>query len=152
LADDAEGKVSFEAKVDPQGRVSLCTVTVSSGTASLDDATCNLVTQRALFVPARDKRGKPTEGIYRSRVVWTMKSHAMPHPNSESYSTTFVVEADGTVTDCRIDNPALDAPTLARALAGCGKAQYEPYTDNAGDPVRRRVRWTVKAEVAPVEP
>lgn len=148
-ADNETGRVSFEAEVDPGGRVSRCTVTVSSGSNSLDQATCNLVTQRAIFQPALDKRGKPTTGVYRNRVVW-MASHLGPAPRAHRVVLTFILEENGSTSECRIEGSDLTPAQQEAGLAACRKTRYEPYVGLDGNPVRRLVRMSRAAEVEPV--
>jgi TonB family protein len=47
LREGVQGTTSFKVTVGPNGRVTACEVTGSSGNAELDAATCKLVTQRA---------------------------------------------------------------------------------------------------------
>ena len=47
--------------ISKEGRVYRCKILKSSGVKSLDDATCNILTARARFTPARDMMGNPTE-------------------------------------------------------------------------------------------
>src|SRR5688500_19922349 len=42
-----EGVTGFRLEIGPNGRVSGCTITQSSGSAALDSATCRLLTSRA---------------------------------------------------------------------------------------------------------
>jgi len=67
-----EGTTSFRVSVGPDGRVTGCTVTSSSGSPDLDDATCQNVTRRARFNPATDGEGQPTTGSYSNRVRWVI--------------------------------------------------------------------------------
>jgi TonB family protein len=52
-----QGTVRFAILVDAEGRVADCTVTVSSGSASLDEATCRIVRERMRYRPAGDPQG-----------------------------------------------------------------------------------------------
>lgn len=74
-----QGLVGFTLGVDPEGRVSGCTVTRSSGSAALDGATCDLIRARASFTPARDSGGAPVSDEVRGRISWVMPP-AMPAP------------------------------------------------------------------------
>jgi protein TonB len=67
-----QGFVHFELDVGANGRVTACRVTGSSGSASLDAATCTIMVKRARFVPARDAGGAATSGTVRSRIGWFM--------------------------------------------------------------------------------
>ena len=60
LREEREGTTGFRVSVGPDGRVTDCTVTSSSGHADLDQATCDNVRRRARFTPATDGEGQPT--------------------------------------------------------------------------------------------
>lgn len=72
LREGRSGLVAFRVTIDPQGGVSGCEVSVSSGSGDLDAATCALITQRAKFRPAVGADGKPMVGSYMNRVRWTL--------------------------------------------------------------------------------
>ncbi|MCE2842158.1 MAG: energy transducer TonB [Novosphingobium sp.] len=72
LREEREGTTSFRVSVGPDGRVTGCTVTSSSGSPDLDEATCSNVTRRARFNPATDGEGQPTSGSYSNRVRWVI--------------------------------------------------------------------------------
>lgn len=57
-----QGTVTFSILVGPDGRVADCTVTGSSGSASLDAATCRILRERARYRPARDPQGNAVAG------------------------------------------------------------------------------------------
>lgn len=75
-----EGAVGFRLDVGKDGRVAACTVTASSGSAALDSTTCQLLTMRARFQPARDHQGKPTEDKVSGRIVWRLPEPEPPPP------------------------------------------------------------------------
>ena len=72
LREEREGTTSFRVTVGPDGRVTSCSITGSSGSPDLDEATCSNVTRRARFNPATDGEGNPTTGQYSSRVRWVI--------------------------------------------------------------------------------
>ncbi len=72
LREEREGTTSFRVSVGADGRVTGCSVTGSSGSPDLDEATCSNVTRRARFTPATDGEGNPTTGSYSSRVRWVI--------------------------------------------------------------------------------
>ena len=72
LREEREGTTGFRVAVGPDGRVTSCSVTSSSGSPDLDEATCSNVTRRARFNPATDGEGRPTSGAYSSRVRWVI--------------------------------------------------------------------------------
>jgi periplasmic protein TonB len=72
LREEREGTTGFRVSVGPDGRVTDCSITSSSGHSDLDEATCSNVTRRARFAPATDGDGNPTTGSYASRVRWVI--------------------------------------------------------------------------------
>lgn len=72
LREEREGTTGFRVTVGTDGRVTSCSVTSSSGSPDLDEATCSNVTRRARFNPATDGEGNPTTGQYSSRVRWVI--------------------------------------------------------------------------------
>ena len=72
LREERAGTTSFRVSVGPDGRVSSCSVTSSSGSPDLDEATCSNVTRRARFSPATDGEGNPTSGSYSNRIRWVI--------------------------------------------------------------------------------
>ncbi len=72
LREEREGTTGFRVTVGPDGRVTSCDVTSSSGSSDLDDATCANVTRRARFTPAMDGEGNPTTGSYSNRIRWVI--------------------------------------------------------------------------------
>ena len=66
------GKVYIRFTVGADGRVSQCDVTRTSGSPSLDAATCRLIIQRFRYEPARDVSGRPhadtVEGVHEWRM------------------------------------------------------------------------------------
>lgn len=72
LREERAGVTSFRVSVSADGRAAGCTVTSSSGSPDLDEATCSNVTRRARFNPAMDGEGKPTTGSYSGRIRWVI--------------------------------------------------------------------------------
>lgn len=70
LRAEEAGVTGFRLEVGPDGRVTNCTVTSSSGSSTLDDATCRLVTRRARFNPAEDASGNKIAATYSNRITW----------------------------------------------------------------------------------
>ena len=72
LREERAGTTSFRVSVGPDGRVTSCSVTGSSGSPDLDEATCSNVTRRGRFAPATDGEGNPTTGSYSNRIRWVI--------------------------------------------------------------------------------
>ena len=69
-----EGTVQAQLTIDSQGRVSSCAILHSSGYASLDKATCNILRARARFTPARDVNGDAVpDRVVTPPVVWRLE-------------------------------------------------------------------------------
>src|SRR6476661_6893372 len=69
---EEQGTTGFRLQVGPDGRVTSCEVTSSSGSAALDSATCRIMKSRARFTPAHDATGKPTSDSTSSRIRWVL--------------------------------------------------------------------------------
>ena len=72
LREERAGTTGFRVTVGPDGRVTSCSVTSSSGSPDLDEATCSNVTRRARFSPATDGEGNPTTDSYSNRIRWVI--------------------------------------------------------------------------------
>jgi protein TonB len=72
LREEREGTTGFSVTVGPDGRVTDCEITSSSGSPDLDQATCDNVRRRARFTPAKDGEGQPTTGHYSNRIRWVI--------------------------------------------------------------------------------
>lgn len=76
LRENSQGTTGFRLTIGPNGRVSDCSVTSSSGSAALDAATCRILNARARYTPARDSNGNPTTGTDSGRVTWRLPVEA----------------------------------------------------------------------------
>lgn len=65
-----EGVTIFLLTVSDEGKLTDCRIAESSGFASLDKRTCEMMRRRALFHPARDADDKPMAGYYVNLVRW----------------------------------------------------------------------------------
>lgn len=72
LREEREGTTGFRVSVGPDGRVTDCQITSSSGSPDLDSTACEKIRQRARFAPATDGEGNPTSGTYSNRVRWVI--------------------------------------------------------------------------------
>lgn len=70
LRQNMQGLVRSRMLIDATGRVSQCVVTTSSGSTSLDQATCAVLRARSHHVPAMDIDGKPMPSFTTSKVLW----------------------------------------------------------------------------------
>ena len=73
LRDEATGTTTVSLSIGTDGRVTGCNVTSSSGSRSLDNATCRVLRSRARFTPARLSNGQPTTDTYTQRITWRLQ-------------------------------------------------------------------------------
>lgn len=150
LREQREGNTAFRLTVQPDGRVSECLITGSSGSPDLDQATCSLVMRRAMFRPALDARGRPTQGSYSSRVRWVIPNMPKEPVAIEAVERvlTFDVESDGTTTNCTETRNGKAVPD-SRVAALCASGyKVKPFTDLSGKAVRKRVVVTESITVS----
>jgi protein TonB len=72
IRNEEQGTTRFRLLVGPDGRVSDCTITGSSGSSALDNATCSVMKKRARFTPARDSSGNPTTDVVANSIRWVL--------------------------------------------------------------------------------
>lgn len=68
----AQGRVVARLSVGPDGRVSDCSVTSSSGNDDLDSTTCRIARSRVRFSPAKDDSGNPIASTFTLPVRWVL--------------------------------------------------------------------------------
>lgn len=69
-----QGMVQARLSVDQRGRVSDCAIVRSSGSTSLDSATCSILSRRAQFSPARATDGSAVASTYVTPpIVWKLE-------------------------------------------------------------------------------
>lgn len=69
---EEQGVAGFRVQVDARGNATGCSITRSSGSTALDEATCRNVMKRARFEPATDKFGARVPGTYSNSVNWVL--------------------------------------------------------------------------------
>jgi TonB family protein len=148
MREEQQGRTTFRVIVGRDGRVTYCEIRESSGWPALDQATCSIVTRRARFSPATDRRGEPIEASYSSAVRWQIPDDSV-HLEIGQTGRTFVVEADGAMADCRDWGVAQAAPGYA---AQCNGAEFfVSYRDKQGKLARRQVTITTETSVTDAE-
>lgn len=70
LRNNEAGVTGFKLELGPDGKVTNCTVTSSSGFPDLDQTACRLLPRRARFTPAKDAAGNGIATTYSSAVRW----------------------------------------------------------------------------------
>ena len=64
--------MGVRVSIGPDGKVSSCSVSSSSGSPDLDEAACDGMTRYARFNPALDDNGNPTSGSYSTAIVYKL--------------------------------------------------------------------------------
>jgi protein TonB len=67
-----QGTVAFRLEISRAGRIASCIVTASSGSATLDAATCRILRARGRFEPARDDRGRTIPDSVIGKIIWRL--------------------------------------------------------------------------------
>ena len=67
-----QGAVIVDVSVGTDGRVTGCSVVVSSKSPELDGATCKIFLTRGKFTPARNAGGQPTVDHVLGRIDWVI--------------------------------------------------------------------------------
>ena len=70
--EERSGTAGFRLEIGPDGRVTSCTITSSTGHPDLDEATCRLLPRRAKFKPATAGGGGPMSDTYNGRITWRL--------------------------------------------------------------------------------
>jgi len=74
IAAEQSGTTSFTLMVDEKGAVMDCAIRESSGIATLDAMGCQVLRERAKFIPAKDLAGKPIKSIFLTPSIrWVMQ-------------------------------------------------------------------------------
>lgn len=70
--EEREGRVGVRVTVGPDGKVSACSVSGSSGSPDLDEAACDGMQRYARFDPALDADGNPVSSSYSTAIVYKL--------------------------------------------------------------------------------
>ncbi|WP_317617552.1 energy transducer TonB [Sphingomonas daechungensis] len=70
---DEQGSVRVNLAIGTDGRVTNCSVTKSSGSRSLDSATCRILKSRARFTPAKLSNGQATTDNFPQTITWRLE-------------------------------------------------------------------------------
>jgi periplasmic protein TonB len=74
IRNEEQGTTAVKLTIGPDGRVADCSITASSGSSALDNATCSILRRRARFTPAKDQAGNPVSDSYSQRIRWELPS------------------------------------------------------------------------------
>jgi len=172
LVGGEEGPVGFQLSVTPEGQISDCRITASSGSVSLDETTCRLMTERVRFTPARDAAGNPVADVKTARLRWVLPQPAPPvrararaglgsYLRNEDYPTfarqrheqgdvyfELEISPEGRVTNCRVlsSSGSLDLDQRTCLIMRI-RPRFEPARDAEGNPTSdtqsARATWAI---------
>jgi TonB family protein len=74
------GTVGITLIVEPDARISKCTITASSGHDLLDEETCKIAARRFHFAAAKDESGNPIRGSFSRTITWRLPPPEPPPP------------------------------------------------------------------------
>jgi TonB family protein len=127
-----QGRTSMTIAIGADGMVIGCEVRETSGSQTLDEASCALLTQRFRFEPARDASGQPVRSTAARSVTWRLPEDGPGRGSFQSFQ--FAVTAElrgGAIASCsQQDGPGMTArplpteacaPILGPAPAGEGQ-------------------------------
>ncbi len=69
---EQQGVTSVSYDVGADGKVTNCAISSSSGSKSLDDTTCKLITRRARYTPAKDAAGTALSSHLSKSIRWVL--------------------------------------------------------------------------------
>jgi len=164
MRNEEEGTVVVRLDVTAAGRVGGCTILSSSGSSSLDAATCRIFRARARFEPARARHAEAVASTHVDRVRWQLPD-TTSLPFEPAIATVGAVLAGERMVACepldapvRADEPDDDEATLATEACGIVFPRRQPAPAAIGQG-RSRVRVTIEVErdgrpraTAPVRP
>lgn len=75
LANGEQGAVFFTVTLDKDAHPTTCQVTHGSGYPLLDQETCDLIVQHAVFNSVKDANGRATKSTHEGVVNWTIPGH-----------------------------------------------------------------------------
>lgn len=70
--EERQGRVGIRVQIGPDGRVTSCSVTSSSGSPDLDAAACDGMTRYARYNPALDDAGNPVSGSANTAIQYRL--------------------------------------------------------------------------------
>lgn len=72
IRNEQQGTTRVSLTIGTDGRVTACNVTSSSGSSSLDNATCRIIRSRARYTPAKDQNGNNIAGTDAASIRWVL--------------------------------------------------------------------------------
>ena len=98
-----QGASLVRLTIDVEGRASNCQVVQSSGSATLDEATCRILHERGRFTPARDAKGVPTADQFATRIRWELPPAPVAPFENAKFRYIFTLDDARGIAGCRLE-------------------------------------------------
>ena len=126
-----QGKVAFRLTVEPTGTIGTCDVTESSGFATLDKETCEIMALYARVQPVRNAEGRAIRATQTGFIVWKLPPGAVKVASAGTSKT--MPKPDGLV--CRKD---IQTGSLIATVKQClTRTEWARQQNQARDEVGR---------------
>lgn len=162
LATRAEGSVTMAFDISAEGKVTFCSVVISSKSAALDETSCRLMKERGHFTPVLDRKGKPIASKGTRRVTWKMPVDDSRRP-TDTFPQRVVMQIDvdegGQVTGCKLVETVYGTVSIPESSQNMIENQCKNIVarnnnpiivDATGKPVRARLQFTNEIKLVPL--
>jgi len=149
------GSAEYELSVDTKGKVTGCEVIESSGHQTLDDLSCSISTERAVFEPAMDRDGQPVTSVFDMACSWRKREPEFP--GTARVIVSFTLNEQGLTEDCKVmEFSGVTSERMRKSFEknpcpGYTSRPRPPYRDENGVPVAKRVTMEFGTEVTDVD-
>ncbi|MBK9431669.1 MAG: TonB family protein [Sphingomonadales bacterium] len=163
LANGEQGIARFIVDIDQTGKAIGCTITTSSGFASLDSKSCDLARSWE-YEPARNLQGEPAFGKSANGINWRLpkgspavantlaKPRINPFADEGTVKLTLDFDKSGKLTNCVTETKGLtglftpNMPSPNKLCETPPPMDLKPFTDAEGNSVPRRVILKISVE------
>lgn len=101
LKANESGVVVLSMDVDAKGAITGCTITQSSGSASLDATSCRVIRERGRFTPATDAKGHSVASTFQRRIRWSSPTAEASPLSPFAVVIHLKLGEKGTILDCK---------------------------------------------------
>ena len=98
-----QGRTIVSVSIDASGRPTQCAISQSSGSSSLDRASCARLVARGRFEIGRDASGRPAGRVAPIAVKWVLPDETGAPFAEGGVRTVFKLDRDAQVTSCRFE-------------------------------------------------
>jgi len=142
-----QGRTVARIEVDAAGAPLKCSVSMSSGSTSLDARTCEIAIASLRFNPARDRGGTPISASYTLPVRWVLPSLAEVDLTNGRHllvdaTVQYDIDAHGVVTACRTVSFAPDTKDPCEGFHPGRPSPQQPMAH--GQPVAGQVTTIIR--------